>query len=77
MHIARQITGATLQEIGRQFGNRHYTTVLHSINKIDAMRRSGDALECAMRRLVDAVAQLACIPRPGDLWSRFEIKWDC
>lgn len=33
-----------LQEIGREFGGRHHTTVLHSINKIDRMRRSGAAL---------------------------------
>jgi chromosomal replication initiator protein len=34
MYITRQATGASLQEIGRQFGVRHHTTVLHSINKV-------------------------------------------
>jgi hypothetical protein len=41
---ARQVTAASLQEIGRQFGGMHHTTVLHSINKIDAMRRTDEAL---------------------------------
>jgi hypothetical protein len=40
MYIARQVTGASLQEIGRQFGGRHHTTVLHSINKIEEMHRT-------------------------------------
>ena len=38
MYIVRQLTGALLQEIGRQFGGRHHTTVLRSINKIHEMR---------------------------------------
>jgi hypothetical protein len=31
MYITRHLTGASLQEIGREFRNRHHTTVLHSI----------------------------------------------
>jgi chromosomal replication initiator protein len=31
MYIARQLTGASLQEIDRQFGGKHHSTVLHSI----------------------------------------------
>jgi chromosomal replication initiator protein len=58
MYIVRQLTGATLEEIGREFGDRHHTTVLHSIDKIEAMRRSDEALNRTIRRLMDAfVAQ--------------------
>jgi chromosomal replication initiator protein len=53
--IARQLTVASLSDIGREFGNRHHTTVLHSINKIDAMRRTDKALDRTIRRLMDAV----------------------
>jgi chromosomal replication initiator protein len=38
MYIAMQLTGASLQEIGKLFGGRHHTTVLHSINKIEVRR---------------------------------------
>jgi Bacterial dnaA protein helix-turn-helix len=55
MYIARQLTGASLEEIGREFGGRHYSTVLCSINKIEAMRRSDDALNCTITRMVGAV----------------------
>jgi chromosomal replication initiation ATPase DnaA len=55
MYIARLITGASLQEIGRQFGGRHHTTVLHSINKIEELRRSDEALNTTITGLMDAV----------------------
>jgi uncharacterized protein YeeX (DUF496 family) len=54
MYIVRQVTGASLQEIGKQFGGRHHTTVLHSINKIDEMCRSDNALNSTLTRLMDA-----------------------
>ena len=55
MYIARQLTGASLQEIGRAFGGRHHATVVHAINKIEAMRRSDEALNRTIARLVSAV----------------------
>ena len=37
MYLAKQMTEASLPEIGRQFGNKHHTTVMHSIGKIDEL----------------------------------------
>jgi hypothetical protein len=56
MYIARQLTGASLQEIGRQFGGRHHTTVLHSIDRIEAMRRTDEALNRVITQLMGSVA---------------------
>ena len=56
MYITRQLTGASLQEIGREFGGRHHTTVLHSINKIEEMRRTDEALNRTMTQLMGAFA---------------------
>jgi hypothetical protein len=55
MYIARQLTGATLSEIGGQFGGRHHTTVLHAINKIQDLRRVDKDLDHAITRLMDAL----------------------
>ena len=57
MYIARQATGASLEEIGKQFGGRHHTTVLHSINKIERLRRSDENLNRTIARLMDALQQ--------------------
>lgn len=35
MYLAKQMTSRSLPEIGRRFGNRDHTTVLHAIRKID------------------------------------------
>jgi hypothetical protein len=56
MYIVRRHTRATLQEIGRQFGGMHHSTVVHSIKKIQEMRRSDNALNCAVTRLMNAIA---------------------
>jgi len=54
MYIARQLTGASLQEISREFGGRHYTTVLHSIKKVEEMRRTDEALNRTITLLISA-----------------------
>ena len=51
MYIARRLTGAPLQEIGRHFGGMHHTTVLHSLKRIEEMRRSDKALKGAIQKL--------------------------
>ena len=59
MYIARQLTGASLEEIGLEFGGRHHSTMLHAINRIEAMRRSDEALNRTITRLVGAVVARA------------------
>jgi chromosomal replication initiator protein len=55
MYIVKQLTTASLAEIGRQFGGKHHTTVLHSINKIEEIRRSDKELNRTITRLMDAL----------------------
>lgn len=35
MYITKKLTKTPLQEIGEQFGHKHHSTVLHSINKVE------------------------------------------
>jgi chromosomal replication initiator protein len=35
MYLSKQMTARSLPEIGRRFGNRDHTTVLHAIRKIE------------------------------------------
>ncbi len=54
MFIVKQLTSASLPEIGRQFGGKHHTTVLHSINKIEAQRQVDKELNKTINRLMDS-----------------------
>jgi chromosomal replication initiator protein len=38
MYLAKELTSASLPEIGKKFGGKHHTTVIHSVRKIDKMR---------------------------------------
>jgi chromosomal replication initiator protein len=51
MYLAKQMTEASLPEIGRQFGNKHHTTVMHSIGKIDELRRTDKDLHRMLNKL--------------------------
>lgn len=44
MFLAKQLTSRSLPEIGRRFGNRDHTTVLHAIRKIDQLMKEDNAL---------------------------------
>lgn len=55
MYLAHQMTEASLPEIGRQFGNKHHTTVLYSVSKIDEQRRSDKDLDHTLDKLQQAL----------------------
>ena len=40
MYLCKGLTNASLPEIGRSFGGKHHSTVIHSIKKIEALRQS-------------------------------------
>src|ERR1700688_1516978 len=54
MYLVKQLTSASLPEIGRQFGGKHHTTVLHSIHKIENLRRTNKDLNRTISRLLDS-----------------------
>jgi len=54
MFLVKQLTSASLPEIGRQFGGKHHTTVLHSINKIEGLRQIDKELNKTINKLLDS-----------------------
>jgi chromosomal replication initiator protein len=55
MYLAKQLTPRSLPEIGRKFGGRDHTTVMHAIRKIEELRSTDPVLSEdieALRRLL-------------------------
>jgi len=55
MYLAKQMTEASLPEIGRQFGGKHHTTVMHSIAKIEEEKRSDKDLSRTLNKLMETL----------------------
>jgi chromosomal replication initiator protein len=55
MYLAKELTSASLPEIGRAFSGKHHTTVLHSIQKIDHLRQRDPDLNSLIHNLVDSI----------------------
>ncbi len=54
MYLCKQLTGASLPKIGREFGGKHHTTVLHSVSKIDQLRQKDKEIDKLLRTFTDS-----------------------
>jgi chromosomal replication initiator protein len=55
MYLVKELTDASLPEIGRAFGGKHHTTVLHSIGKIEKERQINAELNRLIHSLMDSL----------------------
>ena len=55
MYLVKELTHASLPEIGRYFGGKHHTTVLHSVGKIDDLRQRDEDLNNLIQKLTDSL----------------------
>ena len=54
MYLTKSLTGASLPEIGKEFGGKHHSTVIHSIRKIDDLRKSDPEFDRLIHSFVQA-----------------------
>ena len=55
MYLVKELTTASLPEIGRAFGGKHHTTVIHSISKIERQRQTDPDLNRMLHSLTDSL----------------------
>ena len=53
MYLCKQLTQASLPEIGRSLGGKHHTTVIHALNKIEQQRQDDQELNRILHKLTD------------------------
>jgi len=51
MYLCKQLTKASLPQIGRDFGGKHHTTVLHSIRKIEEIKSTNLEISTALHKI--------------------------
>jgi|EndMetStandDraft_3_1072993.scaffolds.fasta_scaffold23549_5 chromosomal replication initiator protein len=52
MYLCKTLTKASLPEIGKSFGGKHHSTVIHSIQKIENMRRTDGEFNTIVNNLL-------------------------
>ncbi|WP_307118363.1 chromosomal replication initiator protein DnaA [Sphingomonas kyeonggiensis] len=52
MYLAKRLTTRSLPEIGRKFGNRDHSTVIHAVKRIEDLRAKDVEIDTAVRTLM-------------------------
>jgi len=55
MYLIKELTHSSLPEIGRMFGGKHHTTVLHSVQKIEKLRQRDADLNRLIHSVIDSL----------------------
>lgn len=55
MYLIKKLTDSSLPEIGRLFGGKHHTTVLHSVQKIEKLVQTDTELNRLIHRVSDSI----------------------
>jgi len=54
MYLCKNLTSASLPEIGRSFGGKHHSTVIHSIRKIEDLRQKDGDFNTVINNLLES-----------------------
>ena len=55
MYLCKTLTRASLPEIGRSFGNKHHSTVIHSIRKVEELRKTDGDFNSLMKSFLESI----------------------
>jgi len=55
MYLSRELTSASLNDIGNRFGGKDHTTVLHAISKIKNMLNANDEISSQAERITELI----------------------
>ncbi len=55
MYLSKELTKSSLPEIGKKFGGKHHTTVIHSIQKIEKMRNESPEFNREINKIIDYI----------------------
>jgi chromosomal replication initiator protein len=53
MYLCKRLTRHSFPEIGKEFGGKHHTTVMHSVEKIGALEKDDRNFHKEIKELID------------------------
>jgi chromosomal replication initiator protein len=53
MYLCKALTTASLPEIGKSFGGKHHSTVIHSIRKVEGLRQEDPSFNTLINNLIE------------------------
>ena len=54
MYLCKNLTNASLPEIGRSFGGKHHSTVIHSLRKVEELRKRNEDFNSLIRNFLES-----------------------
>lgn len=55
MYLCKNLTHASLPEIGRSFGGKHHSTVIHSIRKVETLRKEDGQFNTLLNSFIESL----------------------
>jgi chromosomal replication initiator protein len=55
MYLCKRLTRHSFPEIGREFGGKHHTTVMHSVEKIEKLQKEDRIFHKHINELIDSL----------------------
>jgi chromosomal replication initiator protein len=51
MYLCKKLTDLSYPEIGKQFNNKHHSTVMYAVDKVEQLRAGDDDLDRTIRTI--------------------------
>jgi chromosomal replication initiator protein len=55
MYLCKKLTDSSLPEIGKNFGGKHHSTVIHSINRVEDSLKHDPILQNEINTLIETI----------------------
>jgi len=55
MYLCKALTNASLPEIGKSFGGKHHSTVIHSVRKVEELRQKDQSFNSLINTLTESI----------------------
>jgi chromosomal replication initiator protein len=55
MYLCKRLTKKSYPDIARQFGGKHHTTVIHSVEKINKLVDSDREMDTLVKRIISSI----------------------